>query len=134
GMSRMYQYEDTQSRIGATLWENPELYIKNSPLFYADKIETPLLIRHNDQDGAVPWYQGIELFVGLRRLNKPVWLLNYNGEQHNLRDKSPDCKDLSIRMFQFFNHYLKGQPAPVWLEKGIPAIEKGKTLGYELVK
>lgn len=134
GMSRMFQYESTQSRIGATLWEKPELYFKNSPIFYADKIETPLLLRHNDADGAVPWYQSIELFVALRRLNKPVWLLNYNGEPHNLEDKSPACKDLSIRMFQFFNHYLKGQPAPVWLKQGIPAIEKGKNLGYDLIK
>ncbi len=134
GISRMYQYEDTQSRIGATLWEKPELYFKNSPIFYADKIETPLLLRHNDADGAVPWYQSIELFVALRRLNKPVWLLNYNDEPHNLKDKSPGCKDLSIRMFQFFEHYLKGKPAPVWLVKGIPAIKKGKELGYDLIK
>jgi len=134
GMSRMFQYEDTQSRIGATLWEKPELYFKNSPLFYADKIETPLLLRHNDTDGAVPWYQSIELFVALRRLNKPVWLLNYNGEPHNLKNKSAACKDLSIRMMQFFDHYLKGKPAPVWLKKGIPAIKKGKTLGYDLIE
>ncbi len=134
GMSRMFQYEDTQSRIGATLWEKPELYFKNSPIFYADKIQTPLLLRHNDADGAVPWYQSIELFVGLRRLNKPVWLLNYNGEPHNLKDKSPACKDLSIRMFQFFNHYLKGQLAPTWLIKGIPAIKKGKELGYDVIE
>ncbi len=130
GMSRMFQYEKTQSRIGATLWEKPGLYIENSPVFFADKIKTPLLIFHNDNDGAVPWYQGIELFVALRRLNKPSWMVNYNGEPHNLRAKSPACKDWSIRMMQFFNHYLKGKPAPEWLIKGIPAIKKGKDLGY----
>jgi dipeptidyl aminopeptidase/acylaminoacyl peptidase len=132
GISRMSMYESDQSRIGASLWEKPELYIQNSPIFYADKIETPLLIVHNDADGAVPWNQGIELFVALRRLNKPVWLLNYNGEPHNLRDKSPNNKDLSIRMFQFFNHYLKSEPEPVWLKNGIPALKKGKELGYEI--
>jgi len=131
GLSRMFQYEHTQSRIGGTLWEKPLLYIENSPLFYAPKVNTPLLIMHNDEDTAVPWYQGIEFFVALRRLNKPVWMLSYNGELHNLRSSSwADRVDLSKRMFQFFNHYLKGKPAPEWMEKGVPATEKGENLGY----
>jgi len=133
GMSRMFQYEGSQSRIGGTLWEMPWRYIENSPVFFADKVETPLLMMHNDKDGAVPWYQGIEYFVALRRLNKPVWLLTYNGAPHNLKRRA-DCKDLSIRMQQFFDHYLKGAPAPVWMEYGIPAVDKGKDRGYELVK
>ncbi len=103
GMSRMFQYEGSQSRIGGTLWEKPWRYIENSPVFFADKVETPLLMMHNDKDGAVPWYQGIEYFVALRRLNKPVWMLTYNGAPHNLQRKA-DCKDLSIRMQQFFDH------------------------------
>ncbi len=131
GMSRMFQYEHTQSRIGGTLWDKPLLYIENSPLFYAPKVNTPLLMMHNDKDTAVPWYQGIEYFVALRRLNKPVWMLTYNGEPHNLPKKSwANRVDLSTRMFQFFNHYLKGAPMPEWMEKGIPAIDKGKNLGY----
>ena len=132
GMSRMFQYEETQSRIGGTLWEKPLHYIENSPVFYAPKVNTPLLMRHNDGDGAVPWYQGIEYFVALRRLNKPVWLLNYNGGSHNERGKTPNRKDLSIRMKQFFDHYLKEEPAPKWMREGIPAVKKGKTMGYEL--
>ncbi len=131
GMSRMFQYEKTQSRIGGTLWEKPLLYIENSPVFYADKIETPLLIMHNDNDGAVPWYQGIEMFVAMRRLQKPAWMLTYNGEEHNLT-KWPNRMDLDTRMYQFFDHYLKGAPEPVWMKEGIPAIDKGKTDGYEL--
>jgi dipeptidyl aminopeptidase/acylaminoacyl peptidase len=75
GLSRMFQYEQEQSRIGGTLWDKPLQYIENSPLFYVPKIKTPLLIMHNDNDGAVPWYQGIELFTAMRRLNKPVWML-----------------------------------------------------------
>jgi dipeptidyl aminopeptidase/acylaminoacyl peptidase len=134
GMSRMFQYEETQSRIGGTLWEKPLHYIRNSPVFYAPRVNTPLLIRHNDGDGAVPWYQGIEYFVALRRLQKPVWMLNYNGAPHNEKAKSPNCRDLSIRMKQFFDHYLKDAPAPVWMEEGIPAIKKGRTKGYELTK
>lgn len=80
GMSRQFQYERTQSRIGCTIWECPELYVENSPLFGLPNVKTPLLIMHNDGDGAVPWCQGIEMFMGLRRLNKPVWMLNYNGD------------------------------------------------------
>jgi len=131
GLSRMFQYEQTQSRIGGTLWEKPLHYIENSPLFYAPKVNTPLLIMHNDNDGAVPWYQGIEYFVALRRLDKPVWMLSYNNEPHNLNATSwANRVDLSKRMFQFFNHYLKGEPMPEWMEKGVPAIEKGENLGY----
>ncbi|NVK49841.1 MAG: S9 family peptidase [Cyclobacteriaceae bacterium] len=131
GMSRMFQYEQTQSRIGGTLWEKPLYYIENSPLFFMDRVQTPVLIMHNDEDGAVPWYQGIEMFMALKRLNRPAWLLQYNGEDHNLRQRK-NRKDLSIRLSQFFDHYLKGAPAPLWMTEGLPAIEKGRTLKYEL--
>ncbi len=131
GMSRMFQYERTQSRIGGTLWEKPLRYIENSPLFFADKINTPVLILHNDEDTAVPWYQGIEFFVAMRRLGKPAWLLNYNSEPHGLRKKQ-NQKDFAKRMQQFFDHYLKGDPMPKWMEKGVPALEKGINQGFEL--
>ncbi len=128
GMSRMFQYERTQSRIGGTLWEATSEYLHNSPIFFADKIRTPLLMMHNDEDGAVPWTQGIEMFVALRRLQKPVWMLNYNGEAHGLR-RDANRKDWAKRMQQFFDHYLKDAPAPVWMEEGVPAIRKGADLG-----
>lgn len=129
GVVREFQYEHGQSRIGGNLWEKRELYIENSPIFFADRITTPLLIMSNDTDGAVPWYQGIELFTALRRLEKPAWLMVYNGEEHNLT-KRPNRQDLSIRMSQFFDHYLKGAPEPKWMKEGIPAVKKGKELGY----
>jgi dienelactone hydrolase len=132
GVSRMMQYERTQSRIGGTLWDKLPLYMENSPLFSAPRVNTPLLMMHNDADGAVPWYQGIEYFVALRRLQKPVWMLNYNGEAHGLR-KYPNQKDWQARMQQFYDHYLMGAAAPVWLAEGVPAVQKGKTLGLELV-
>ena len=88
---------------------------------------------HNDEDGAVPWTQGIELFVALRRLDRPVWLINYNGEPHNLT-KWANKVDWATRMQQFFDHYLQGAPAPVWLKEGVPAREKGRTLGLELAQ
>jgi dipeptidyl aminopeptidase/acylaminoacyl peptidase len=132
GLSRMFQYENTQSRIGHTIWERPDLYIENSPVFHLPNVETPLLIMHNDGDGAVPWYQGIELFMGLRRLDQPVWMLNYNGDAHNLT-KLANKKDLSIRMRQFFDYYLLDAPAPKWMEEGVPATDKGKNYGLELI-
>jgi dipeptidyl aminopeptidase/acylaminoacyl peptidase len=131
GLIRQFQYERSQSRIGATLWQKPDLYIKNSPLFKADKVKTPLLIMHNDKDDAVPWYQGIEYFTALKRLGKPVWMLQYNDEVHNLAERR-NRKDLSIRLAQFFDHYLKGAPMPVWMKSGVPATLKGIDwgLGY----
>ena len=130
GLSRMFQYERTQSRLGKTLWEDRELYLHNSPLFFADRINTPLLMMHNDKDGAVPWEQGIELFVALRRLDRPAWLINYNDEPH-WPTTFANRKDWQIRLQQYFDHYLKDKPAPRWLREGIPALEKGSTLGYE---
>ena len=131
GLSRMFQYERTQSRIGDTLWNARDKYIANSPLFFADKINTPLLILHNDEDGAVPWYQGIELFVAMRRLEKPAWLLNYNGNPHWVMGRE-NRLDFAKRMQQFFDHYLKDDPMPKWMSKGIPAIKKGQDFGFEI--
>ncbi len=117
GLSRMFQYEKTQSRLGATLWENPELYHKNSPIYNMDRVTTPVLIMHNDNDGHVPWYQGIEYFMALRRLNKPAWLLNYKGEPH-WPLKWQNRLDFNIRMQEFFDHYLKDKPMPEWMKNG----------------
>lgn len=133
GLNRSFQYEHTQSRIGKSIWESPLRYIENSPLFTLDKVNTPILIMHNDEDGAVPWYQGIEYFIGLRRLGKPAWLLNYNEADHwptKLRDK----EDFQKRLAQFFEHYLKEKPMPKWMKNGIPAVDKGNEMGYELVE
>ncbi len=129
GLSRMFQYEHTQSRIGGTLWEKPMHYIENSPIFFADKIQTPLLLLHNDADDAVPWYQGIEMYMAMRRLNKPVWMLNYNGEPH-WPVKRENRIDFQTRMMQYFDYYLKGAVEPEWMKKGVPATEKGITKGY----
>ena len=129
GDSRQAQYEVGQSRIGRNLWEAPELYVANSPLFKADRVETPLLIMHNDEDGAVPWYQGIEYFMALRRLGKPVWMLQYNGEAHNIRARK-NRKDITHRLQEFFDYYLKGGEMPRWMKEGIPMTRKGQELRY----
>ena len=133
GLLRQMQYEHQQSRIAGTPWEKPLRYIENSPLFFLDKVTTPLLMMHNDKDGSVPWTQGVELYSGMRRLQKPCWMVTYNGEDHNLVERK-NRKDWSVRMQQFFDHYLKGAPEPVWMSKGIPATEKGKTMGLEIGK
>ncbi len=132
GLSRQFQYEHTQSRIGGTPWQYQQRYIENSPIFNIDKINTPVLIMHNDADGHVPWYQGIEFFVSLRRLGKPSWFLNYNDEPH-WPLKWQNRIDFNIRMSQFFDHYLKGAPKPVWMDRGVPALEKGINQGYEYI-
>jgi dipeptidyl aminopeptidase/acylaminoacyl peptidase len=123
GLPRQFQYEKSQSRIGATIWEQPLRFVENSPIFSVDRVTTPLLILQNDADDAVPWYQGLELFLSLRRLGKEVYLFDYNGEPHHI-NRRPNQKDYTVRMQQFFDHFLKGAPEPEWMQKGIPYIER----------
>jgi dipeptidyl aminopeptidase/acylaminoacyl peptidase len=132
GVNRQMQYEKGQSRIGYTPWEKPQLYVENSPLFHLPKVTTPLVIMANDADGAVPWYQGIELFTAMRRLNKKVWMLNYNGEAHNLLERK-NRKDIQIREQQYFDWLLKGEKPAQWITEGVPAVKKGKEWGLETV-
>lgn len=117
GLARQFQYEKTQSRIGQSLVEAPEKYIENSPVFFADKITTPMLIQHGDADGAVPWYQSIEMYLAMRRYNKDVIFLQYHGEPHHLQ-KFPNKLDYAIRMKEYFDYYLKGEGSPEWILKG----------------
>lgn len=130
GDSQAPMIEGEPYRLGATLWDNPDLYIENSPIFDADKVTTPLLMMHNKSDDKVPFAQAIELFTGLRRLQKEAWLLQYDDGAHTLH--GPSAVDFSVRMAQFFDHYLKGAPAPVWMTRGIPARMKGIVSGLEL--
>jgi dipeptidyl aminopeptidase/acylaminoacyl peptidase len=125
GVNRAMQYESGQSRIGKTIQEGLPLYIENSPLFALDRVRTPLLILHNDMDGAVPWYQGIELYIGMRRQGKEAYLFNYNGETHGLQGRA-NQKDWAMRMQTFFDVKLKGAPEPEWMVKGIAAKDKGR--------
>jgi len=127
GRSRQFQYEQTQSRIGGTPWSHFQRYYENSPLFTTDKINTPLLILHNDNDGAVPWEQGIEWFTALRRLGKPAWLLNYRGEPH-WPLKTANRADFQTRMAQFFDHYLMDGELPKWMSDGVAPVSRGKMI------
>lgn len=129
----MLMYEDWQCRMGKTLWEDLPGYIENSPLLFADKIHTPALIFHCDKDEAVAFYDGRNLFLALRRLQRPAWLLNYMGEGHFLRSR-PAQVDWTIRMEQFFDHYLKDTPLPRWMKEGINIKERGYDQKYDLTK
>jgi dienelactone hydrolase len=125
GMSRAFQYEKTQSRIGVPPWENPALYIENSPLFWIEKIHTPYLTMANDEDDAVPWQQGIEFFTAMRRLGKEAYMFTYNGEKHGLRQRD-NQKHWTVHLAEYFDYYLKGAPKPDWMEHGVPYLEKGR--------
>jgi len=125
GMSRAFQYEKTQSRIGAPLWGRALQFIENSPLFWVERVQTPYLTIHNDEDDAVPWYQGIEFFSALRRLGKEAYLFNYNGEKHGLRERE-NQKHWTVHLDEFFDHFLLGKPAPEWMTKGVPYLERGQ--------
>ncbi len=123
GLPRQFQYEHTQSRIAKTIFDDPYKFVENSPVFHARRVSTPMLILHNDNDDAVPWYQGIEYFLALRRNGKEAYLLNYNGEYHGLRRRA-DQMDYTVRMQQFFDHFLKGAPAPQWMQNGVAFLDR----------
>jgi dipeptidyl aminopeptidase/acylaminoacyl peptidase len=122
GSANQSIFEGSQPRFTSGYMDNPEPYIRNSPVYHAQNVKTPLLILHNDKDGAVDFTQGIEYYNTLRRLHKPVVMLEYKGENHHL-SKPENEKDLLIRMREYFDYYLKGTPAPAWLKDGVPYIQ-----------
>jgi dipeptidyl aminopeptidase/acylaminoacyl peptidase len=122
GGGNMSIFESSQGRFTTSPVENPEAYIRNSPVFHAQNVKTPLLILHNDKDGAVDFTQGIEYFNQLRRLQKPVVMLQYKGENHGLRVPA-NMRDYAVRMKEFFDHHLKSRPAPAWWIEGVPHLK-----------
>ena len=115
-------FESSQGRFTGAYWDDMDAYIRNSPVYHAKNVKTPLMLLHNDKDGAVDWNQGIEYFNTLRRLQKPVVLLQYKGENHGLV-KPANRKDYTVRMREFFDHHLMDRPAPAWLREGVPHLE-----------
>lgn len=107
-------YEDGQGRIGATFWQRPDLYFENSPIFRANQVTTPLMILHNPNDDAVPFSQAKEWYYGLARAGKQVWMVSYDDEGHTINNEKNKL-DYTIRQTQFFDHFLKGKPAPDWM-------------------
>jgi dipeptidyl aminopeptidase/acylaminoacyl peptidase len=115
-------FESSQGRFLGGPWDYLEAYSRNSPVYFAENITTPVLLLHNDEDGAVDWNQGIEYFNTLRRLGKPIVMLQYVGENHGLRDPA-NQKDYTVRQKEFWDHFLKGEPAPAWWTDGVPYLK-----------
>jgi dipeptidyl aminopeptidase/acylaminoacyl peptidase len=115
-------FESSQGRFKGGYWDNWDAYYRNSPVFFAKNVKTPLMILHNDRDGAVDFTQGVEYYNTLRRLQKPVMMLEYVGENHGLR-KPANQRDYTVRMLEFFDHHLKGAPAPDWMVNGVPRLK-----------
>jgi dienelactone hydrolase len=113
-----------QVRMGTNPWESHALFEDQSALFHVRDITTPFMILHGTADNAVDWHQGLELYGAARRWGKQVILLSYPGEPHHLARKE-NQKDFQERMKQFFDHYLKGTPAPKWMTDGVPQTKKG---------
>ena len=122
GGGNMSIFESSQGRFTTSPVDNAEAYIRNSPVFHAKNVKTPLIILHNDKDGAVDFTQGIEYFNQLRRLQKQVVMLQYKGENHGLRVPA-NMKDYAVRMKEFFDHQLLGKPAPQWWVEGVPHLK-----------
>jgi dipeptidyl aminopeptidase/acylaminoacyl peptidase len=120
-------FETSQGRLTSGYWDNWEAFKRNSPVYYAGNVNTPLLLMHNDKDGAVDFTQGIEYYNTLRRLEKPVIMLQYEGENHGLR-KTSNQIDYAVRMMEYLDHYLKGKDAPSWLKEGVPLLDMKKHL------
>ncbi|HWP43132.1 MAG TPA: prolyl oligopeptidase family serine peptidase, partial [Blastocatellia bacterium] len=124
-------FESSQGRFTTGYWDNLEAYARNSPVYHAKNVKTPLMILHNDKDGAVDFTQGIEYFNTLRRLGKSVVMLQYKGENHGL-SRLENRKDYSERMLEFFDHHLKGKAAPLWLKEGVPHLKMNEHLEERL--
>jgi dipeptidyl aminopeptidase/acylaminoacyl peptidase len=95
--------------MGGTLWEARERFIENSPIFYFDRIHTPLLIIHGSSDTAVASFLGDQIFVALRRLGKEAEYAKYDGEGHSpTQEWSYEHQiDLSYRMIRWLDSHLK---------------------------
>lgn len=108
---------------GVIPWTHRETYQRENPMYHVPDIETPFMILHGTDDGAVDWMQGLKFYNAARRLDKEVVLLSYPGEGHHL-SREANQKDFQVRMMQWFDHYVKGEPAPDWIKEGIPYLEK----------
>ena len=116
-----------QGRWGFSPWDNPERYRFESALTHAPKVAVPFLIMHGTADPTVAFQNGLGFYNALRYNGKNAFLLAYPGEGHGLRGMA-NRKDLTTRYFEFFDHYLKGAPAPKWMTEGVPYLKKDERL------
>jgi dipeptidyl aminopeptidase/acylaminoacyl peptidase len=116
-----------QERMEVPLYEDPQAYIRNSAVYFAHKLSAPLLLSVGDHDGASDWHQDIELYNSARRAGKPVVMLVYEGENHAVAQKANQL-DYHRRINAWFDHYLKGEPAPEWITQGVSVLEREREL------
>ncbi len=127
GQTNAWIFHESQGRMDRPFWQDVDTYIKNSPIFQIDKLKTPLLVTFGDEDGAVNWNQGVELYNAARLVGKPVVMLVYPGENHSLA-KKPNQVDYHYRILDWFGHYLKGEKAPKWMTQGQSHLDRQKEL------
>ena len=120
-------FESSQGRFTGNFIDNYDAYIRNSPAFHAKNVKTPLILLHNDKDGAVDFNQGITYFNTLRQLGKDVILLEYQGENHGL-SRPANQRDYASRMTEWFDYHLTGAPPADWIIKGVPRIKMAEHL------
>jgi dipeptidyl aminopeptidase/acylaminoacyl peptidase len=123
GIAETDHIETGQQRMVVPLYEDIQAYIRNSAIFTAQNMKTPLMIEVGDNDGVVFWHQGVELYNIARRAGKNIVLLQYAGENHGLRKKA-NVMDYQRRIFEWFGYYLKGEPAPSWITDGESYLER----------
>jgi dipeptidyl aminopeptidase/acylaminoacyl peptidase len=127
GLAETDHIETGQQRMAVPLYEDLQAYIRNSAVFKAHTMKTPLLVAFGDNDGTVHWHQGVELYNIARRAGTPVVLLQYGGEDHGLRKRANQV-DYHHRIFEWFDHYLKGEPAAAWITGGERFLDRERDL------
>jgi dipeptidyl aminopeptidase/acylaminoacyl peptidase len=127
GIAETDHIETGQQRMQVPIYEDLQAYIRNSAVYRAHTMKTPLLVMFGDNDGTVHWHQGVELYNIARRAGKRVVLLQYGGEDHGLRKKANQI-DYHHRIFEWFDHFLNGAPAASWITSGERYIDRERDL------
>ena len=116
-----------QERMEVPLYDDPQAYIRNSAVYFANKLKAPLLLSVGDKDGASDWHQDIELYNSARRAGKNCVMLVYEGENHAVAQKANQL-DYHRRINAWFDHYLKGEPAQDWIDHGVTVLDREREL------
>jgi dipeptidyl aminopeptidase/acylaminoacyl peptidase len=127
GIAETDHIETGQQRMEVPIYDDLQAYIRNSAVFGVHAMKTPLLVAFGENDGTVHWHQGVELYNIARRAGRPVVLLAYANEDHSLRRRA-NQQDYHRRIFEWFGHYLKGEPAAEWIVNGVSALERERQL------
>ena len=127
GIAETDHIETGQQRMQVPLYEDLQAYIRNSALYSAHTMQTPLLMMFGENDGTVHWHQGVALYNIARRAGKNVVMLAYAGEDHGLRKRQNQI-DYHHRIFEWFDHYLAGAEPPRWITHGERYLERERDL------